>query len=263
MGQPFLVENRPGANGSIAAEVVAKSPPDGYTLLVGTNSALATNVSLYKKLAYDPIKDFAPIARIGWTSFVFMVRADTPYNNMTQLIEAARSPTAKMAAGFGGSGGQVSLALFNSMAKTQVTPIGYKGVPQAISDLLGGTLTFAVVDLGNAVAQAKSGRLKSLGGTWEGTSVLAPDVPPIGATLPGYKVLPWFGLVAPAGTPPEIVEKLNRQTVAAINSPIGKDSLAKFGIDPALSNSAEFSAFIKSEIDVWSVLSKYAEVEKN
>src|SRR5882672_10316888 len=153
--QPFVVENKPGAQGGIAAAEVARAAPDGYTLLVTTNTPQAANVSLFKKLNYDPVKDFAPIARLGTTSFVLMTKPDFPAQDLKSFLAHARSQPGKLSAGYGSSGSQVSLAMLKSMGGLDVLEVPYKGIPQAITDTLGGSLAFTFVDLGNALAQMK------------------------------------------------------------------------------------------------------------
>jgi tripartite-type tricarboxylate transporter receptor subunit TctC len=258
LGQPFVVENKPGAQGSIAADAVAKSVPDGYTLLLTTNSPLAANVSLFKNLPYDPVKDFAPIARVGVTAFVVMVKLDFQAKTLAELIALARAQPGKLSGGYGGGGGQISMALLKSMAKVDVVDVPYKGVPQALTDVLGGTVDFALVDLGNAAAQVKGGRLNALGVTLAQRTELAPDVPAIAETLPGYEVTAWFGLVAAAGTPQDIVAKLYDATVSALAKPDMRQGLATTGTDIATLSPSQFAEFIRSEIAKWAVLVKLA-----
>jgi tripartite-type tricarboxylate transporter receptor subunit TctC len=258
LGQPFVIDNRPGALGSVAAEAVAKSAPDGYTLMLTTNSALATNVSLFSKLAYDPVKDFAPIARIGLTGFVLMTKPDFQAETVADLIALAKAQPGKLSGGFGGGGGQVSQALLKTKSHIEVIDVAYRGVPQAVTDTLGGSVAFSFVDLGNAGALAKSGQLKALGQTLPHRTGLAPGVPAIAETLPGYEVVAWFGLVAPAGTPPDIVKKLYDTTKAALAKPDVQRGVALTGTEIAPLDPAQFSDFIKSEIPKWAELAKLA-----
>ncbi len=258
LGQPFVIENRPGALGSVAADAVAKSSPYGYTLMLTTNSAMATNVSLFSKLSYDPVKDFAPIARIGITAFVLMTKPDFPAKSVADLIAQAKAQPGKLSGGFGGGGGQVSQALLKSMAHIDVVDVPYRGVPQAVTDTLGGSVAFSFVDLGNASALAKSGRLKALGVTLPHRTDLAPGVPAIAETLPGYEVVAWFGLIAPAGTPPDIVTKLYETTKNALAKPDVQRGIALTGTEIAVLDPPKFSDFIKSEIPRWAQLVKLA-----
>ena len=259
--QPFVVENKPGAQGAIAAEFVAKSAPDGYTLLVTTNTPQAANVSLFKKLPYDPVKDFAPIARLGTTSFMLMAKPDFPAKNLPVFLAYARSQPGKLSAGYGSSGSQVSLAMLKSMGKLDVVEVPYKGIPQAITDVLGGSLAFTFVDLGNALAQAKGGKLKGIAVTSAKRTPLAPDVPAIAEDLPGYELIAWFALVAPANTPRDIVAKLHDVAVKGIVKPEVKEKFAAIGTDVAPMNPAELGKFIQSEIAKWATLVKQAGIQ--
>jgi tripartite-type tricarboxylate transporter receptor subunit TctC len=259
--QPFVVENKPGAQGAIAAEFVAKSPPDGYTLLLTTNTPQAANVSLFKKLPYDPVRDFSPIARLGTTSFMLMAKPDFPAKNLAVFLAYVRSQPGKLSAGYGSSGSQVSLAMLKSMGKLDVVEVPYKGIPQAITDVLGGSLAFTFVDLGNALAQAKGGKLKGIAVTSAKRTPLAPDVPAVAEDLPGYELIAWFALVAPANTPRDIVAKLHDTVVKGIVKAEVKEKFAAIGTDVAPMNPGELAKFIQSEIAKWATLAKQAGIQ--
>lgn len=261
LGQSFVVDNRAGAQGIVAAELVARSTADGYTLMVTTNTPQAANVSLFKKLPYDPVKDFAPIARLGTIPFILMVRADHQAKTLKDFIALAKTQPGKLSAGYGSAGSHVSLALLTSMGALDVVEVPYKGIPQAIVDVLGGQLAFTFVDLANALGQQKGGKLRSLGVTASKRSGLAPDVPAIAETLPGYELIAWFGLVAPAGTPRDVVKRLHDATVQALGRPDAKARFDAVGTDIALLNPEQFAAFIKSEIAKWAKLAKVAKLE--
>src|SRR6267142_7053632 len=211
LGQPFVVENKAGAQGAIAAAEVAKAAPDGYTLMVTTNTPHGANPSLFKKLSYDPVKDFTPITRYGTTSFMLMVRPDFPAKDLKSFLGHVRSQPGKMSAGYGSSGSQVSLAMLKQLGKLDVVEVPYKGIPQAVTDTMGGQLQFTFVDLANALAQAKGGKLRGLAVTSGKRSSLAPDVPAIAEELPGYEIIAWFALMAPAKLPQPIVQRRSEE----------------------------------------------------
>jgi tripartite-type tricarboxylate transporter receptor subunit TctC len=261
LGQPFVVENKAGAQGAIAAAEVAKAAPDGYTLLVTTNTPQAANVSLFKKLNYDPVKDFAPVVRLGTTSFMLMVRPDFPAKSLKEFIDSARKQPGKLSAGYGSAGSQVSLAMLKQMAKLDVVEVPYKGIPQAITDTMGGQLAFTFVDLGNALGQAKGGKLKGLAVTSKSRTPLAPDLPAIAEELPGYELIAWFALMAPAKTPPEVVKKLYEASAKALAKPEVKDKYAAIGTDVAPLDPAQLKTFIDSEIAHWAKLVKLAGIQ--
>jgi tripartite-type tricarboxylate transporter receptor subunit TctC len=261
LGQPVVVENKPGAQGGIAAAEVARAAPDGYTLLMTTNTPQAANVSLFKKLNYDPVKDFAPIARLGTTSFMLMVRPDFPAKDLKEFLTHVRSQSGKLSAGYGSAGSQVSLAMLKSMGKLDVVEVPYKGIPQAITDTMGGSLAFTFVDLGNAIAQAKGGKLRGLAVTSQKRTSLAPEVPALAEALAGYELIAWFALMAPAKTPSEVVQKLHDAAVKSLAKPEVKEKYAGIGIDPAPMNPAELGRFIQSEIAHWARLAKLANLQ--
>ena len=259
LGQPVVVENKPGAQGGIAAVEVAKAAPDGYTLMMTTNTPQAANVSLFKKLNYDPVKDFAPIARLGTTSFMLMVRPDFPAKNLKEFLNYAK--TKNLSAGYGSAGSQVSLSMLKAMGKLDVVEVPYKGIPQAITDTMGGSLAFTFVDLGNALGQAKGGKLRGLGVTSQKRTPLAPELPAIAEELKGYELIAWFALMAPAKTPPEVVQKVHDAAVKSLAKPDIKEKYGVLGIDPAPMNQAELASFIQSEIAHWAKLVKLANIQ--
>ena len=261
LGQPVVVENKAGAQGGIAAAEVAKAAPDGYTLMMTTNTPQAANVSLFRKLNYDPVKDFAPIARLGTTSFMLMVRPDFPAKNLKEFLAHVRGQPGRLSAGYGSAGSQVSLAMLKSMGKLDVVEVPYKGIPQTITDTMGGSLAFTFVDLGNAIAQAKGGKLRGLGVTSQKRTSLAPDMPAIAEELPGYELIAWFALMAPAKTPADVVQKVHDAAVKSLGKPEVKEKYATIGIDPAPLNAAELGRFIESEIEHWRKLVKLANIQ--
>jgi tripartite-type tricarboxylate transporter receptor subunit TctC len=261
LGQPFVVENKPGAQGSIAATEVARAAPDGYTLMVGTNTPLAANPSLFKKLNYDPVKDFAPIARLGTISFMIMVRPDFPAKDLKGFLSHARANPGKLSAGYGSAGSQVSQAMLRSMGRIDFIDVPYKGLPQAITDVLGGQISFTFADLANALAQIKGGKLRGIGVTSAKRSPLAPDVPAIAEEIPGYELIAWFALVAPAGTPAPIVARVSEVTAKSLAKPEVKARFDALGTDVAPMNPEQLGGFITSEIAKFGRLAREAGIQ--
>src|SRR4051812_15364277 len=261
LGQPFVVENKAGAQGSIAAAEVAKAVPDGYTLMLTTNTPQAANVSLFKKLSYDPVKDFTPITRYGTTSFMLMVRPDFPAKDLKGFIAHVRSQPGKLSGGYGSSGSQVSLAMLKQLGKLDIVEVPYKGIPQTITDTMGGSLQLTFVDMANAQAQVKGGKLRGLGVTSGKRSTIAPDMPAIAEELPGYEIIAWFALVAPAKLPEAIVQRLHEANMKAMAKPEVKEKFALVGTDVAPMNPAELGRFIQSEVAHWAQLVKLANIQ--
>jgi tripartite-type tricarboxylate transporter receptor subunit TctC len=261
LGQPFVIENKAGAQGAIAAAEVAKAAADGYTLMVTTNTPQAANASLFKKLAYDPVKDFTPITRYGTTSFMLMVRPDFPAKDLKAFIASARSQPGKLSAGYGSAGSQVSVAMLKAMGKLDIVEVPYKGIPQTVTDTMGGSLHLTFVDFANAIAQAKGGKLRGLGVTSGKRSSLAPDMPAIAEELPGYEIIAWFGLVAPAKLPAQVVQRLNDANMKAMGRAEVKEKFGAIGVEVAPMEPAEFGRFIESEVAHWAKLVKLANIQ--
>jgi len=258
-GQTVVVDNKPGAGGNIGADFVAKSPPDGYTVVMGALSTHAVNPSLYPKMPYDAVKDFAPITLVAVTPNVLVVNPSLPVNSVRELIAYAKANPGKLSFGSGsnGSAGHLAGELFKADTGTDMVHIPFKGGAPALQALLAGDTQLMFDNLANATAQVKAGKLKALAVTTAKRSALAPDLPTMAeAGVPGFDIATWFGLMAPAGTPPDIVAKWNADVTRILNSPDMRERLAAQGAEAAPDTPAEFSAFIAAE------LKKYARIVK-
>ena len=263
LGQPVIVENRAGAAGNIGSQYVATSPPDGYTLLNGA-SALTIAPAISKGLQYDVVKDFAPVSMTANSSFVLAVHPSVPVRTIKELIALAKARPAELNYASSGVGAPPHLAgeLFKAMARIDILHVPYKGVGQSISDLVGGQVDMMFTSPPNAVPHVKAGRLKALGVSLRRRSPLLPDVPTIDESgLKGFEIGTWFGILAPAGTPPEIVNKLNAAIVKIVGSADFRERMSSQGLDPIASTPAEFAAYIKSEIAKFTKLVKDAHIQ--
>jgi tripartite-type tricarboxylate transporter receptor subunit TctC len=257
--QQVLVENRPGAGGNIGMDAVAKSAPDGYTMGLGAAGALAANVSLYPKMPYDPVKDFAPVSNVAFVPFFLIANPSLPVNNLQELVALASAKPGQLMLGYGGNGTAMHLSgeLFKLMAKVQLVNVPYKGSGPAAVDTMGGQLPLAMVDVASAITQVKAGRLKALAVTTAKRIGVAPDVPTFAeAGLPGYEATGWFGVVMPAGTPPNIIGRMNAELVAALKSREIRERVIAAGAEPSPSTPEEFGALIRSEIVKWAEVVK-------
>ena len=254
LGQQFFVDNRPGAGGNVGSEFVAKSPPDGHTLLMGTIAVLAINPSLYKELALDPLRDFAPISRAADSTNVLVVHPALPVKSVKELIALARVRPGDLVYGSSGVGtaGHLSGELFSSMAGLKLIHVPYKGGPPSMIDLIAGRLQIVFATAVVGVPQMQAGKVKGLAVTIAKRSTFAPQLPTMAeAGLPGFEANNWYGLVAPVKTPPEIITRLNREVVALLNTTDIRDILFKQGIETAPSTPEEFGAYMKTEIAKW------------
>ena len=251
LGQPVIVENRAGALANVGTAEVARAAPDGYTVLLTTNTPHAANVALFKKLPFDPVRDFAPIVRLITTSMVLLVRADFPAGNLAEFIAYAKTRPRGLNAGYGSAATIVSIAKLRSAAGFKTLDVPYKGVPLAINDVLGGDLDFTFGDFAVSVPQIRGGKMKGLGVTSPARTQLAPEIPSIAEMFPGFETRIWYGLVAPAGTPPAVVAKLHDVVSASLANPEVKARLGGLGLEAAPMAPAEFADFIKAEIAKW------------
>lgn len=262
LGQSVTVDNKPGASGILGAEQVKSAPADGYTLLVTTNTTQAANLSLFRKLPYDPVKDFTPIGKIGVTGFILMVRPDFPAANLREFIAWGKANPGKLAWGHGSAGSRVSGALLVQMAGVEAQDVAYKGIPPALTDLVGGSLQFAFADVGNAVAQMGGGKLRGLAVTTSRRAGRAPNVPTIAeAGLPGYEVEAWFGLMAPANLPAGVQPKLTSALLATLSKPEVRERIAGAGVDVDAQDSAALAKTIDTEIRRWAGWVKAAGIQ--
>jgi len=254
LGQPVIVENKPGAGGGLGADFVAKAAPDGYTILGGTISTNAINASLYKDLPYDPVKDFIPITLIARVPNMLVINNDVPAKNVAELIALMKKNPGKFTFASSGNGTSQHLSgeLFKSMAGVDMQHIPYKGSPPALQDVMGGSVTMTFDNITTAWTLAKSGKLRALGVTTAKRSPAAPDVPTIAeAGVIGYEIGSWQGVFAPAGTPPAIIARLNSEMVKIINMPDVKEKLLFLGAEPVGNSSEEFTVFVKAEVVKW------------
>jgi tripartite-type tricarboxylate transporter receptor subunit TctC len=262
LGVQFVVEDKPGANSIIGSEFVAHAPPDGYTLLFPSNTSLAANPSLYKKLPYDPLKDFVPITRIGYYPFVLLVNPALPVKNVKELIAHARANPGKLNYATSNSMSLVGAETINVLAQTKLVRVPYKANPQALTDLMNGQVHVMVADAGTSMNHVKAGKLRALGVTPAKRTRLLPAMPSIAESgLPGYDLVGWVGLVAPAKTPKEIVAKLNAAFGKILARKDVRARLDSIGTEAAPSTPEEFGAFIQQQIGEWAKLVKAAKIE--
>jgi tripartite-type tricarboxylate transporter receptor subunit TctC len=258
-GQQVVIENRGGAGGSIGVEIVAKSPPDGYTLVLGNIANLAVNPTLYRKLAYNPLTDLQPITLIAKVPSILVVHPSLPAKNVKELIALARAQPGRLAFGTGGSGSgsHLTMELFKLQSKIDLIHIPYKGVGPALIDLLAGQITMSFGAVPGVAPYARSGRLRALGVSSAKRIAAFPEMPTVEqAGLPGFEATLWYGVLAPAGTPMPIVNRLHGTLTRALQSAELKERFVAEGSEPVGSTPQEFHAFIKSEIERWAAVVK-------
>jgi tripartite-type tricarboxylate transporter receptor subunit TctC len=265
-GKAVVVENITGAGSNIATDRAAKAPADGYTLLMGGNSALIMSPSLYDKLPYDPIKDFAPISQVFVAANLLVVYPDVPAKTLPELVALARAQPGKLTYGHAGVGTSQHLGgeLLKYMAHVDIQPVAYRGTTAVLPDLLAGRLTMSFANISNALPLVRDGKLRAFAVSSHQRSAAAPDLPTMAESgYPGFEAVPWFGLLAPAGTPPAIIDKVHRETVRVLALPEVRRNLDVLGLDVIGSSPAQFAAVIKAEIPQWAAVIKGAGIKSS
>jgi len=258
MGQQMIIENRGGAGGNIGMDAVAKSPPDGYTLVFAITAQLAVNPSLYPKLPYDLIRDFSPISLLGIAPYILVTHPTLPVKSVKELVALARAKPDELRYGSAGNGSGAHLAgeMLNSLARVKTVHIPYKGGGPAMIDLVAGQSQFSYLTYTSSNEFIRAGRLRALGVTTVKRSPVLPDLPAIAETLPGYDSAVWYGVLAPAGTPADIIARLNREFLAALKNTELRQRLMTEAFDPIGTPPEQLGAYMKSEIARWAKLVK-------
>ncbi len=260
LGQPVVIENRPGASAVIATDAVAKSAPDGYTLAF-IYITHATNPALMEKLPYDTLRDFAPVSMVGWQSMVLLANPSFPAASVKEVIELAKAKPGAIDYGASDSGSAPHLAgeLFKMMANIDLTPVYYKGTAPALTDLIAGHIPLMFVSNVSAMPQVKAGKVKALAVTGRTRAAVAPEIPTVAESgLPGYEVYGWYGIAAPAKTPRAVIDRLHAEVAKIARNPKMKERLAGQGLELVGNSPEEFDAFIRAEVAKWGEVLKRA-----
>jgi len=261
-GQTVIIENKPGASAMIGAQAVARAAPDGYTVLITTNTTHAANEHLYKQMQYDPVKDYAPLTLLGKGAQIMVVRPDAPYKNVQDFLEDARKNPGKLSFGSGSSSSRIAGELLQQMTGVKLLHVPYKSNPLAVTDLLGGQITMMITDTATGLPQVQAGKLRALGVTTQQRSPLAPDVPTIAESgVPGYEMGYWFAAYAPANTPPAVVQKLHDLLAQATKGQAAQQFYKLTGTVAETSTPAELAAFQKGESKKWADIIKQAGIQ--
>jgi tripartite-type tricarboxylate transporter receptor subunit TctC len=261
LGQTVIIENKPGANGIIGADFVAKAAPDGLTVLVGGASVNVVNPNVYKTLPYDPVRDLLPAARIGLLPFMLVVNPSVPANNVAELIAYAKKNPGKLSYGTPNSATLVGMETFKRGAGVDITSVPYKASPQAMMDLVGNQIQVIIIDFAVIMPQVKAGKARALAVTMPKRSALLPDVPPLADTVKGFDVSAWTGLLLPGKSPPAVANRLYEAMRATLTLPEIKEKLASIGFDIQPLGPEEFGSYLRDDIKRWNTLVKEAGIQ--
>lgn len=262
LGQPVVIDNRPGASAQIAAAHVAKAKPDGYTLMMTTNTSHSANPALFKQLKYDPIKDFTPVARIGQLPFVLTVNNDVPARSLQAFIDHAKANQGKLSYATPNSTSLVASETIKRIAGLDITGVPYKSSPQAMTDLISGQVQMYVVDLGSGMAMLQSGKVRPLAMTTAAPSRLFPDVPPLASVVKGFDLTSWNGVFGPAGMPADVTRTLSQGLQQAVQDPQVQQKLAQFGFEVwPTQTPEEFAQYVADQLAHWGTLIRQANIQ--
>ncbi|HKA45608.1 MAG TPA: tripartite tricarboxylate transporter substrate-binding protein [Burkholderiales bacterium] len=250
-GWNFVIDNRAGGSGQIAAELAARAAPDGYTLFLSTNTPHSANPFLFRKLNYDPVKDFAAVARLINYGFILTVNPSSGISTVPELLAFVKSQPGKTSYAFGNSTGQVNGAFFVKAAKLDSLAVPYKSTPPAMTDLIGGQVHFMFVDMASSQGHVKAGRLRAIGVMSDQRSKIMPDLPAVGETVPGFDTTPWAGFFVPAGTAKTIISRLSDETRKTISKPAISQKLTELGLEPVPSGPEELDRFVQQQLKNW------------
>jgi tripartite-type tricarboxylate transporter receptor subunit TctC len=261
LGQPVVVENKPGANGVIGAQEALRAPADGYTLFYGSTTTLAANSSVMKKLSYDPVKDFSAITLVSSIPFMLVVNPSTPATSIAQLVALAKASATPLTFAASNHSGLVAGSMFARMAGVHLTHVPYKASPAGLTDLIGGQVNMMFVDVAAGLPMVKAGKLRDLGVTTPARSSLMPDTATIAETLHGYELIGWTAMAAPAGTPPAVTARVQKEIEAILAQPEVRAEFERVGFEPRTTTPQQTAAYFVSERDKWARYVKEAGIQ--
>jgi tripartite-type tricarboxylate transporter receptor subunit TctC len=262
LGQPFIIENKPGANGTIGATFVAKSAPDGYTILFSHVGPMAISPAVVERMPYDTLKDFEPITQVAAGALVLLVRNDIPITNLKELVAYGKANQGKMSCGSVGPASTSHLAceLFGILGGVSTIHVPYKGSAPVVTDMLGGQISIAFLNVAAAMPQMRANQVRPVAVTTLKRSGVLPDLPAMNESMPGFEVNSWYGMMAPAGTPRAIVQLLQREVAKALKLPDVAEKLKDFGLDPVGNTPEEHAAQLRADLERWAKVARAAKI---